>query len=121
MDHPNRTHPDSVKRVELDGGGWAMVRRITPGDIRAARVNAHERGWEDSELDSLFMLPRLIVEWSLGDVTQETVDEKINEMDYLRIWATAKGAAVPNPSSPSSGGSGRRARTARQSKGQSSG
>src|SRR3990167_10137612 len=98
MSDSNGSHP--YPRVELEDGGWADVRRITPGDIRAARLNAHERGWEDPELDSLFLLPRVIKAWSHGDVTEALIDEKLTEMDYLRIWAAAKGVSDPNPSRP---------------------
>lgn len=110
-----------TRRVELEAGGWALVRRINVGDIKAVRLQAHERGWEDSELDSLFLMPRVIVDWSLGDVTEAALDSDISELDYVRIWATAKGVDVPNQSSPSSAGSVRRAKTATRSSSPSNG
>lgn len=96
-----------TKRVELDDGRWADVRRITVGDIAAARTNKHDRGWDDDELDAIFLLPRVVVACSEGDVT-ETFINGLSEKEYALVWVTAKGADVPNPSSPSSNGSTRR-------------
>lgn len=99
----------TVKRIELSGERWVEVRRINAGDMRATRLAAHERGWEDETLDALFNLPRVIVAAS-GEINYE----ELTELDVLLIWAAAKGAGVPNPSAGSSSGT-RRSRPSKAS------
>lgn len=107
------------KRVELETGGWAEVRRLTPGDVRFVRGIVRERGFEDAELDALALMPRVITSWSLGEITDDTIDNDLTEMDYLRIWAVAKGADIPSPLAGSSNGSTPKA--SKRTKGRSSG
>lgn len=97
----------AVKRIELEDGRWADVRRLLVADISVAKIAAHERGWDDADLDAIGLLPRVIVACSEGDVTQEFVGT-LTEADFGKVWLGVKGVDLPNPSSPSSGGSTRR-------------
>lgn len=93
------------KRVELEGGQWAEVRRVTGSVMRHVREKAQARGYEDVTLETLDGLPLVITAWSVGDaVTADAVEERLTELDILRCWATAKGVDLPNPSPPSSDG-----------------
>jgi hypothetical protein len=96
-------------QVELEHGRWVKVRRVSVGDIRAAKMAAHERGFEDRDLDAIGLLPDLIMETSDGPVTQAFVDS-LTETDYGNVWLKAKGATLPNASEPSSTGTSRKAR-----------
>jgi hypothetical protein len=96
-------------KVELEHGRWVKVRRVSVGDIRQAKIESHERGFEDADLDAIGLLPNLIVETSEGPVTQAFVDS-LTETDYGNVWLKAKGAQIPNASEPSSTGTSRKAR-----------
>jgi len=90
------------RRVEISGERWVEVRRLTADDVRATRMEAHERGWDDAELDALFLIPLVIVESSF--MRGEEVLKQLDEVDYVKVWAAAKGVGDPNPSSRSSAG-----------------
>ena len=93
------------KRVELEDGQWATVKRVNGAVMRQVRVKAHERGYEDPTQETLDGLPLVITAWSFKDeIKPETVEDVLGELDLLRLWATAKGADIPNLSSPSSDG-----------------
>jgi len=96
-----------TKRVELEQDRWADVRRLTVADISKAKIAAHERGWDDADLDAIGLLPSVITACSDGDVSQEFVDS-LTETDFGKVWITVKGGDLPNQSSPSSDGSTRR-------------
>lgn len=100
--------PDNA--VPLEDGRWCVVRRVNVGDIRFAKVSAHERGFQDPDLDAIDLLTRVIVETSEGTVTQEFVDT-ISEDDYGKVWMKAKGVEVPNALAPSSTGTPAKAKT----------
>jgi hypothetical protein len=97
----------NAKRVELEQDRWADVRRLTVADISKAKIAAHERGWDDADLDAIGLLPSVIVACSDGDVTQEFIDS-LTETDFGKVWITVKGGDIPNQSSPSSDGTSRR-------------
>lgn len=90
-------------KVELDNDRWVEVRRLSVGDIRTAKMAAHERGFEDADLDAIGLLPYVITATSDGPVTQEFVDS-LTETDYGNVWLKAKGADSPNALEPSSTG-----------------
>ena len=96
-----------ARRVELEDERWADVRRLTVSDISAAKIRAHDRGWDDADLDAIALLPSVITACSDGAVTQEFVDS-LTEKDYGTVWMAVKGADLPNPSAPSSAGGSRR-------------
>lgn len=100
--------PDNA--VVLEDGRWCVVRRVNVGDIRFAKVTAHERGFADPDLDAIELLSRVIVETSDGAVTQAFVDT-ISEDDYGKVWMKAKGVELPNASAPSSTGTQAKAKT----------
>ena len=109
----------STKRVELEDGQWAEVRRMNGAVLRHVRNKAHERkrelgptataatleASEDPTLETLDGLPLLIKAWSFDQpITPETVEDSLQYIDIFRLWACAKGVDVPNPLSPSSAG-----------------
>lgn len=96
-----------TRRVELENERWVEVRRLNVGDITAAKLLAHDRGWEEADLDAIALLPRLITSCSDGEVNQEFINS-LTEMDFGKVWVTAKGADLPNLSAPSSAGGSRR-------------
>lgn len=96
-------------RVELEHGRWVEVRRVSVGDIRKAKLDAHDRGFEDADLDAIALLPDLIKDTSEGPVTQAFVDS-LTETDYGNVWLKAKGATLPNELEPSSTGTSKKAR-----------
>jgi len=81
-------------------------------DISAAKIAAHERGWEDADLDAIGLLPSVISACSDGDVTQEFVNS-LTETDFSKVWIAVKGADLPNPLAPSSDGGTQKGRAKR--------
>lgn len=90
-----------TNRVELENERWVEVRRLNVGDIRAAKLDSHERGFEDADLDAIALLPRVIINTSDGATTQEFVDS-LTESDYGAVWMRVKGIDSPNALEPSS-------------------
>lgn len=101
-------------RVELENDRWVEVRRLSVGDIRQAKLNAHERGFEDADLDAIGLLPEVIMETSDGPTTQAFVDS-LTETDYGKVWLRAKGAGdeVPKASDASSTGTRKKTKVSR--------
>jgi hypothetical protein len=109
---PNGT----TKRVELSNDQWAVLRtKTTVGDVRFQREQAHARGFDDSVLDGLSIIERMIVEWSFGAVTREAIDA-LTEEDAVNLMTAARDDGRPNPSTPSLSG-GRRKKASDRSSG----
>lgn len=88
-------------RVDLENERWVEVRRLSVGDIRAAKLASHDRGFEDADLDAIGLLPSVILNTSDGATTQEFVDS-LTEKDYGDVWIRVKGIDSPNALEPSS-------------------
>lgn len=98
-----------------DGERWVEVRRLSIGDIRTAKLAAHDRGWDDADLDAIGLFPDVIINTSAGPVTPEFVDS-ISETDFGKIWLKVKGIEIPNSSAASSTGTSRSRTKANQTK-----
>ena len=109
MDHATL----GTRRVELSDGGWADVRTFTTvGDVRWQRQRAHERGYEDTTLETLDSIQRFVTAWSYGEVTEAVLDS-LPSPDALALL-NAINEPRPNPSSLSSNGGGREKAPRRQ-------
>jgi len=77
-------------------------------DIKAQRLAAHERGYEDDVLDGLAMIPRVVSAWSFGAVTEDVLDNvSRTDVETLAREMAPMGEAVSTSSS--AGGNSRKA------------
>lgn len=109
--------PATTKRVELEDGHWAEVRKgNTLADIRAVQLaRLRDARGSDLVLDTIAEFPTRIVEWSRGPVTEAQIlalssEDAIALVTALREVIEA-GQSDPNPSPPSSAGTRRRGET----------
>jgi len=68
----------------------------------------HERGYEDNVLDGLTMIPRVVVTWSYGDVTDEVMDT-LSIADIEKLSQEFAQAGEAESTSSSAGGNSRKA------------
>ena len=89
-----------AERIKISNDQWVEVRRTNVSDVAFQRRREHERGYVDEVIDFIELLPRVIADWSFGEVTQEGIDT-LPEADAVKIYAEAKGVSDPNLLAPS--------------------